>query len=182
MIRFLIGMLAALMLGGTGAAAPPPTFKPEILPASRHPPPPLASLAAQPATFRFTLLPPGEAQKSIPAIWCPYWTTWNTLADLPAPDVPFGLDLRDCASAPPATEEDLSLIARFKNLDTLYLARTRISDKGLKGIAARFPALRNLDLSQTQITDAGLKEVGRLKNLESLGVTLTETTGAGLKE
>jgi hypothetical protein len=123
------------------------------------------------------------------------------LKDLPAPAVPFGLDL----SSLPVTDADLKAVARFSKLRMLDLFDTKISDAGLKELAglvelhhlyldltmvgddgvkalAGLKQLRTLVLYNTKITDACLKEVGGLKELRVLDLSDTKITDAGLKE
>lgn len=58
------------------------------------------------------------------------------------------------------------------------LARTRVTDAGLKALAA-FTSLRTLDLSHTTITSAGVRELITLPKLETLNLTATAVDDAG---
>ena len=56
----------------------------------------------------------------------------------------------------------LKELVHFKNLTTLGLQGTSVTDTGLKELA-RFQHLTALDLSDTTVTDAGLKELASCK-------------------
>jgi len=73
------------------------------------------------------------------------------------------------------TEADLEKIL------SLALARTKITDAGLKEVA-KVQKLTMLWLNDTKITDAGLKELAKLQKLELLVLGHTQITDAGLKE
>ena len=60
------------------------------------------------------------------------------------------------------------------------LARTRITDAGLKTLAG-FPNLRSLDLSHTAISSGGLASLARLGKLESLNLTSTDVDDEGVR-
>ena len=47
---------------------------------------------------------------------------------------------------------------------------------------AELKGLQSLDLSNTFVTDAGLKELARLMRLQTLNLSGTDVTDAGLKE
>jgi beta-lactamase regulating signal transducer with metallopeptidase domain/uncharacterized GH25 family protein len=58
-------------------------------------------------------------------------------------------------------------------LESLTLAMTRLSDRGLKTIANSFEDLRELDIERTGVTEDGLRDViGQLPRLESLTVEM----------
>jgi uncharacterized membrane protein len=60
------------------------------------------------------------------------------------------------------------------------LARTRITDAGLKTLAG-FSNLRSLDLSHTAISSGGLAPLARLGKLESLNLTSTDVDDEGVR-
>lgn len=64
-------------------------------------------------------------------------------------------------------------------IESLDLARTQISDAGLKALSG-MSALRELHLENTGISDAALDHVAGLKNLEYLNVYGTKVSDAGL--
>jgi hypothetical protein len=126
----------------------------------------------------------------------------GSLAKLPNPGVPFGLDTH-CGGL---ADADLKELARFKslqslnlgadlglkdvrlraltqlkNLQGLYLFYTPVTDAGLKELAV-LKELRALDLSHTQVRGTGLKELAALKNLQALNLSYTKVTDAGLKD
>ncbi len=99
------------------------------------------------------------------------------IAELPAPEVPFAVILRDTQ----ITDAVLKEFGGFKNLHTLHLYGTKVTDVGLEGLID-LKNLRNLDLSFTKITDAGLKHLATLNRLQNLSLHYTKVTDAGLKE
>jgi hypothetical protein len=95
---------------------------------------------------------------------------------LPAPEVPFGLDL----SYIQITDAGLKELAGLKQLQAMSVGATKITDAGLKELAG-LKQLQTLFLYGAQITDAGLKELAGLKQLQSLALAGTKITEAGLK-
>jgi hypothetical protein len=91
-----------------------------------------------------------------------------------------GLVIRT-ASAPARCDD--AALARLAPIAPLIveaeLARTRITDAGLKSLA-RFPNLRALDLTRTAISSAGLAPLASLGNLESLNLTDTAIDDDGV--
>jgi Leucine-rich repeat (LRR) protein len=77
------------------------------------------------------------------------------------------------------TDKGLKGLAALKNLQALHLGATRVTDKGLKGLA-EMKSLQQLDLAGTDVTDAGLKELAGL-DLQWMKLHGTNTTEAGLK-
>jgi len=77
------------------------------------------------------------------------------------------------------TDDDLVLLAFFKNLTTLGLGHTGITDAGLAKIGG-MTQLTTLYIDNTQITDAGLKELKKIAYLRNLGLGHTRATDAGL--
>jgi hypothetical protein len=89
-------------------------------------------------------------------------------ARLPAPGVPFGVDLyQDDWRIDAAALKEL---AALKNLEFLHLNRG-FTDEGLKALAgaAELRSLR-LGVSQTPVTGAGIKELSALKELRELRI------------
>ncbi len=70
---------------------------------------------------------------------------------------------------------------QFKNLTLLNLARTRITDDGLRHFKD-YPRLIVLNLSQTSISDAGLKHLTGLSRLQELVIDRTKVTIEGIRE
>ncbi|HXE54185.1 MAG TPA: c-type cytochrome domain-containing protein, partial [Tepidisphaeraceae bacterium] len=68
-----------------------------------------------------------------------------------------------------------------KQLAVLNLARTKVTDDGLKALES-LPNLRKLHLENTKVTDAGLTHVKGLSNLEYLNLYGTQVTDAGLAD
>ena len=61
------------------------------------------------------------------------------------------------------------------------LARTKVTDAGLKSLAA-WANLRGLDLTRTAVTSAGLGSLAGLKQLEALNLTDTAVDDAGVAQ
>jgi hypothetical protein len=104
--------------------------------------------------------------------------TWKAgvLPDLPAPSMPFGLNLNLTA----VTDAGLKELAGLKHLQALDLDSTGVTDAGLKELAG-LKGLRALFLFNTKVTDAGLKELAGLENLQILSLGSTKVTDSGLK-
>jgi hypothetical protein len=133
-----------------------------------------------------------ESAKALAPLTPDYRPQWKTIAALetslgvhlvPRSQNPTdGLILRT-ASAPgrcnDASLEQLAPVANF--VVDAELARTNVSDKGLRALAA-FSNLRFLDLSHTSVTSIGVTALGRLDKLESLNLTETKVTQDGVAE
>ena len=91
-----------------------------------------------------------------------------------------GLILRT-ASAPRRCDD--AVIAKLKPVAELIvdaeLARTKVTDEGLKSLAA-FGNLRTLDLTRTTVTSRGLEAIAGLKKLEAINLTETEVDESGV--
>jgi uncharacterized membrane protein len=91
-----------------------------------------------------------------------------------------GLILRT-VSAPDRCDD--AAVARLKVIGMLIvdaeLARTKITDAGLKTLAA-FSNLRTVDLAHTAVTSAGVPILAHLNHLESLNLTATAVDDAGV--
>ena len=80
--------------------------------------------------------------------------------------------LGDCVFGKDVRRDDRPMeLAPLTNLRTLKLARTGLSDKGLKHLGVS-RNLTTLDLRGTAVTDVGLKELTYLKSLTSLDLSL----------
>jgi uncharacterized membrane protein len=91
-----------------------------------------------------------------------------------------GLILRT-VSAPEHCDD--STLARLQSIGDLIvdaeLARTKVTDKGLK-VLATFSNLRSIDVAHTNVTSAGVPLLARLNHLESLNLTATSVDDAGV--
>jgi Leucine-rich repeat (LRR) protein len=107
------------------------------------------------------------------------FTAWNegTVGKLPAPNVPFGLDLVGTE----ATDAALKDLATLESLHTLDLSFTELTDDGLKNLSS-LKSLHVLCLVATKVTDLGLKELAGLKSLDTLELRALNVTDVGLKE
>jgi hypothetical protein len=86
-----------------------------------------------------------------------------------------GLDLSDC----PVTNDALREVSKLRNLKSLWLARTQISDTGI----AHLGGLRQidyLDLSHTALTDEGLMAFRGSRSLHGIWAEKTKATIAGV--
>lgn len=85
-----------------------------------------------------------------------------------------GLILRTASGPGRCNDATLQQLAPIADLIVdAELARTSVTDKGLRTIAA-FSNLRFLDLSHTAVTSAGVMELMKLGKLESLNLTATQ--------
>lgn len=66
------------------------------------------------------------------------------------------------------------------NIAQLDLARTAVTDAGLK-VVAQLPRLASLDLRQTAVGDAGLLHLAKSTNLRTLNLYGTQVSDTGLK-
>lgn len=73
----------------------------------------------------------------------------------------------------------LAPIGKLKDLDTLVVDRSSLTDDGLVHLAS-LPNLRRLSLAENRITDAGLAHLARLSRLEELVLDSTQVRGSGL--
>jgi hypothetical protein len=104
-----------------------------------------------------------------------------------------------------ATDADLKIIRRFKDLRFLSLHATRVTDRGMKELKdlrrlewlhlgytritdagvkelEGLTKLRRLDLSGTRVTDRSIESLKAMKSLRSLLLFDTRVTDAGIKE
>lgn len=77
------------------------------------------------------------------------------------------------------TDSDIAAIAALKNLHSLSLARTNVSDAMLKGIC-KIESLEALWLNDTSVSDAGIRCLGALPALRQLGLSGTSVKGTSL--
>jgi hypothetical protein len=70
-------------------------------------------------------------------------------------------------------------LSGMTSLRTLSLAKTRITDRGMRSLAS-LTHLEYLDLSQTNIGDAGLEQIRGLTKLKSLSLEGTQVSDEGL--
>ena len=73
----------------------------------------------------------------------------------------------------------LQHLTQFRDCDTLFLARTQITDKGL-GQLEYLKKLKGLQLESTNITDHGLHHLENMIGLEWLALTDTKITDEGV--
>ena len=101
---------------------------------------------------------------------------WNNLA----PGLVEDLNLskrRDLSS-----DDIVEIVTRYKNLTSLDLSFTQITDAGLQAILAVCKKLQELDLTDTFLTDAGLQAiVAGCPGLRMLGLSGMQITDAGLQ-
>ncbi len=70
----------------------------------------------------------------------------------------------------------------LKNLTTLDLFDTRVTDAGIEHLSEWMPSLEWLDLNGTRVSDAGLRHLRGLKHLRRLDVRKTNVTEGGVNE
>jgi len=98
-----------------------------------------------------------------------------------SPDVPRTNHERAEQRTPPPGRAARQEESPLKGLRELDLARTKMTDAGVKELAA-LKGLRTLSLWDTAAGDAGVKELAALKGLRRLDIGWTKVTDAGLKE
>src|SRR5262245_9765778 len=74
--------------------------------------------------------------------------------------------------------ESLRKLAALRNLQSLDLSNTGLTDPDLKELAG-LRSLRSLNLRYNRIGDIGLKELATLNNLEAVTLDHTQITDAG---
>lgn len=79
------------------------------------------------------------------------------------------------------TDEDLSLLGWFPDLDSLNLSGTQITDTGLTHVT-HLKWLALLDLSKTRVTDAGVQSLAHLKHLWCLNLQATAVAEDAVNE
>jgi hypothetical protein len=77
------------------------------------------------------------------------------------------------------TDAELAYVARFPQLQHLYLRRTQVGDAGIKHLH-KLRHLKQLFLSFTLITDESTETLAQLENLEVLRLVGTQITDEGL--
>ncbi len=78
------------------------------------------------------------------------------------------------------TDEMMKRVATIKELKSLDVSHTKVTDEGLKRIV-KLP-LVELELVQCAITDEGLKSVAKIKTLEKLNISETAVSDAGVPD
>jgi hypothetical protein len=78
-------------------------------------------------------------------------------------------------------DAELDGLARFKNLEDLYLRNEPVTDARLKHLVG-LRGLRTLDLGGTEVTDAGLNALAGMSVLRHLSLRGTKVTGEGLRD
>jgi internalin A len=80
-----------------------------------------------------------------------------------------------------ATDADLRIIKLLKELKSINLNSTAVTDDCLCELFSEFYQLERLGLSDTRISDEGLKDLKKFKNLTQLELRHTKVTDAGLE-
>jgi len=78
------------------------------------------------------------------------------------------------------TDADLAVLAGLRDLGTLGLSGTAVTDEGLKHVS-KLSALVGLELGGTKITDRGLRHLAGLRDLGTLRLERTKITADGLR-
>jgi Leucine-rich repeat (LRR) protein len=85
----------------------------------------------------------------------------------------------NCSNAHRITGKSLGLLAKLKNLETLYLVDTALDDDGMSRLRG-LTSLKTLNLDGTPITDAGMPAIDNLVNLQTLVLGNTKITDKSL--
>lgn len=119
--------------------------------------------------------PKPDAPNQLPRMIAERSSAYENLSTLPELPFPFALDLsRYCSDA------ILKHLGRHKNLTTLDLSFTEVTDEGLEHLAG-LTNLTSLNLCYTKVSDAGLEHLAGLKKLKWLWLQGTRVVGHGLK-
>ena len=78
------------------------------------------------------------------------------------------------------SQEDLSLLRKFKNLTWLYLDHTSVSDS-VAGDIASIPNLKYLNLVGTKISNSAIGELSGIKTLEEVYFYQSQVTADGIR-
>ena len=113
--------------------------------------------------------------KPLPACRFNVWKE-GLIANLPAPDTPFAIDVRRTQFTNAGTKD----LARMARLEYLDVSATRVTDDGL-GELSGLSNLKFLSVYETQVTDAGLLELASLNSVQLLSLGRTAITDDGLK-
>ncbi|MDB5339804.1 MAG: serine/threonine protein kinase [Planctomycetaceae bacterium] len=105
-----------------------------------------------------------------------YLPTISVAAKLPSEFEIFRVNL----SGSSVTDADLSVLEPLTTLVLVDVARTKITDKGLRSIA-RLTGLTAFNAGETEISDDGLKLLDGLRDLKTLDLRGTRVTDAGLE-
>jgi hypothetical protein len=79
-----------------------------------------------------------------------------------------------------ARDHHLKQLAVFKDLRSLDLSQSEVTDAGLKELAA-LTGLRTLRIEHTKVTNAGLKELAPLTELRKLSINANIAWGVGVE-
>ena len=79
------------------------------------------------------------------------------------------------------TDEDLKVIAQYKHLQMLKLARTGVTDAGLSNLRP-LQNLRAIWLARTGVSDAGLAHLAELKSLREVRLYPNRVTDSAVDE
>lgn len=81
---------------------------------------------------------------------------------------------------PSVTDEGLKHVTSLANLDTLFLSDSSLTDEAMPALQG-LSKLERLYLDRTKVTDAGLANIASLKTLTTLSLIGTTTTDNGLE-
>ncbi|WP_353620892.1 DUF2231 domain-containing protein [Flavihumibacter fluvii] len=79
----------------------------------------------------------------------------------------------------PVVDNDMKVIAQFKELRDLNLSFTKVSDSGINALLS-LPNLKHLSVSGTRVTASGLKRVAAIKSLKQLYCWSTDVSDEDL--
>jgi internalin A len=116
-------------------------------------------------------------EPDIPAgkLWAPRWLVDQVGIDYFGHVISVTLD-----SSSMASDSTLELVARFKRLRELGVARPSVTDAGVAHLEG-LSDLSWLGLPNTQVTNAGLAHIRGLTKLKGLGLANTHVSDLGLK-
>src|SRR5262249_50751755 len=172
----LLGSLPVLVLAGNEAKAGPKPLPPDVVKAWTAAGLEVGWFDMKPGSLPY--LQKNARADALPGFLFDRWRE-NTLAKLPDPGAPFGLQLYGSDVRKAALQE----LASMKNLQVLILQSTEVTAAGLKELVG-LKSLQRLELvyGRRPVTDAEMKEVASLKNLRTLRLDYVKRSDAGLKE
>lgn len=90
------------------------------------------------------------------------------------------INLLDAAFDKRIDDHAMPLIARFRDVPTIAIPATPVTDAGLSHLA-HMPNLRRLDIHMTRITDGAMSTIATLEHLQSLDLGDTAITDAAME-
>lgn len=104
--------------------------------------------------------------------------SWKAIPKLPAPEVPFGLEIKHDKNF---TDSDLKNLSGLTYLQSLSIYGCQIDGTGFKYLD-HLSNLKSLNMRHTKLNDSGSKELAKIQSLEYLHFGNVNITILGLQE